>query len=254
MVLVIDIGNSNIVIAIYKDDAWINSFRYETKDNQPQMFYERGLAEILFEWGIKYDEISKVAISSVVPNMNDKIYQACRNITGKEPMLLNVELYKKINFHIPLPNEIGSDLVANAYGCIKTYGKPSIIVDFGTALTFLVVHPQKGIEGVSIAPGIKTAFNSLYSNTALLPEAQFTKPTSAIGQNTSHAIQAGIIIGYEGLVEHLLNKIKEELSEEYQVVATGGMSEIMSNITDKFDVINKNLTLDGVRLLALDIV
>jgi type III pantothenate kinase len=250
MDLIIDIGNSNIVLSIYKNDSWTNAFRYETKDDRPQFFYEKGLAEILFEWGVHSGNIKQVVISSVVPAMNQKIIDTVRRVINIEPILLSSDIFKELNFHIPLPNEIGSDLVANAYAASKLYDKSCIIVDFGTALTFVVVDQFKGIQGVTIAPGIKTAFHSLYTNTALLPEVNFHKPTSVIGKNTSEAIQAGIVFGYEGLVKHILEKIKQELGEEYYVVATGGLAEVMNDLSGLFDVINKNLTLEGIRLIG----
>jgi type III pantothenate kinase len=249
MKLIIDIGNSNIVIAIYRTD-WDKIFRLETKDNQPQVYYERGLADILFEWGIKVSEIQSAIVSSVVPDMNEKINNAIKNVLNIDPVLINPEIIKSLPIHVTHINEIGSDLVANAFAAVNLYKKPTIVVDFGTALTFTVVHPSYGIQGVTIAPGIKTAISSLYTNTAQLPAVPLSRPDSAIGKDTSHAIQAGIIIGYEGLVDHLINRIKAELDEEYMVVGTGGLSESLSNITKSFDEVNKMLTLEGIRMIS----
>jgi type III pantothenate kinase len=249
MKLIIDIGNSNIVIAIYGTD-WDKIFRLETKDNQPQVYYEKGLADILLEWGVKPSQIDIAMVSSVVPDLNEKILAAIRNVLYSEPVLINPDILRKLPFHIPHINEIGSDLVANAFAAVSLYKKPCIIIDFGTALTFTVAHPTKGIQGVTIAPGIKTAISSLYTNTAQLPNVLLSRPDSAIGKDTSHAIQAGIIIGYEGLVDHLISRIKAELDEEYMVVGTGGLSESLSNITKPFDEVNKMLTLEGIRLMS----
>jgi type III pantothenate kinase len=249
MELIIDVGNSNIVIAIYQN-GWDKVFRYETKDNQPQIYYERGLAEILLEWGISSSQINYAIISSVVPELNEKIRSAVQSVLRKEPHLINPDILEKLPIHIPHINEIGSDLVANAFAAVIKYNRPSIVVDFGTALTFTVVHPELGIQGVSIAPGVKTAFSSLFTNTAQLPQVPLDRPESAIGKNTIHALQAGIIIGYEGLVMHLLEKIKAELQEPYIVIGTGGLSESLKSITCHFDYVDKMHTLEGIRLIG----
>lgn len=249
MDLVIDIGNSNIVVALRKDKHWENIFRYETRDPQPGLFYENGIASLLFEWGTHANQISEITISSVVPELNEKITTAVFNATGIKPLLIRPQHLKMLDFPIPHVSEIGTDLVANAFGAISLLQSPCIITDFGTALTFTVAHPIRGIEGVTIAPGIKTAFTSLSGQTAQLPNVTMELPDSAIGKNTSHAIRAGILIGYEGLVSHLLTKIKEELPEKYLTIATGGVSEAIAFIPSIFDHTQKNLTIEGIRLM-----
>lgn len=253
MHLVFDIGNSNVVIALYKDNAWAHLFRYETKDGQPALYYQNGLSNLLFEWGVHAGDIQQVTISSVVPHLNDKITSAIIHSIGIVPLLLSPAHLKKLSFPVPHVNEIGTDLVANAYGATTKWGQPCIVVDFGTALTFTVAHPVKGIQGVTIAPGIKTAFSSLSSQTAQLPNVGLHLPPSAIGKSTPHAIQAGVLIGYEGLVLHLLSKIKEELPEPYLTVATGGISEAITFITNHFDHVYKNLTIEGILKLGREL-
>jgi type III pantothenate kinase len=249
MQLIVDIGNSNIVIAVFDGD-WKNIFRYETKENQPQIYYEKGLGNILFEWGLKPSMIDKAIISSVVPDMNERIVNSISNLIGKEAILINASILQQLNIHIPHVNEIGSDLVANSVAALSIFKQPCIVVDFGTALTFTVVHPKAGIQGVTICPGIKTAFASLASNTAQLPNVSLQRPESAIGKNTVHALQAGVIIGYEGLVSHLIERIKSELDEPYLVIGTGGLSTSLTNITKNFDHVNKLLTIEGIKLIG----
>ncbi|MBL0083059.1 MAG: type III pantothenate kinase [Saprospiraceae bacterium] len=222
MQLVVDIGNSNIVIALRAGEDWQHIFRYETKEDQPGLYYKNGLMSLLFEWGVHAGHLKSVTISSVVPHLNQKIVEAVQHATGILPLLLG----------------------------IKIWNQPCIVADFGTALTFTVVHPIEGIQGVTIVPGIKTAFGSLSDHTAQLPQVSLIRPASAIGQNTAHAIQAGILIGYEGLVGHLLAKIQDELTENYLTVATGGLSEALENITRPFDHIEKNLTIEGILLMG----
>jgi len=251
--LVFDIGNSNVVIALHKDNAWAHLFRYETKDDQPALYYQNGLSNLLFEWGVHSGDIQQVTISSVVPHLNDKITSAIIHAIGIVPILLGPAYLKKLSFPIPHVNEIGTDLVANAYGATIKWGQPCIVVDFGTALTFTIAHPKQGIQGVTIAPGIKTAFSSLSAQTAQLPNVALHLPPSAIGKSTPHAIQAGVLIGYEGLVLHLLGKIKAELPETYLTVATGGISEAITFITNHFDHVYKNLTIDGILKMGVEL-
>ena len=250
MQLVVDIGNSNIVIALRVGEVWQHIFRYETKEDQPGLYYKNGLMSLLFEWGVHAGHLKSVTISSVVPHLNQKIVEAVQHATGILPLLLGPGHLKQLDLVIPHANEIGTDLVANAYAAIKIWNQPCIVADFGTALTFTVVHPIEGIQGVTIVPGIKTAFGSLSDHTAQLPQVSLIRPASAIGQNTAHAIQAGILIGYEGLVGHLLAKIQDELTENYLPVATGGLSEALENITRPFDNIEKNLTIEGILLMG----
>ena len=248
MILAIDVGNTNIVIAMYKDGVWTNTFRYETKEPQPELFYENALRNILLEWRISSAEVNKCVISSVVPDVNHIISEAVLSVTGHVPLLLQPDVYKSLDLAIPHPYEIGSDIVSNAYAAVKLYSPRCIIVDFGTALTFTVVNTET-ILGVTIAPGLTTAIQALANNTAQLPVVPLEMPQSAIGHDTVSAIQAGILWGYVGLVKEILNKQKSELPDEYIVIATGGLSSILHPLESEFDVISKMLTLDGMRLI-----
>lgn len=249
MIIAIDIGNTNIVIAMQKDSVWTNSFRYETKEPQPEFFYEQALRNIFLEWNILPSEAQHCVISSVVPDINQTIIDAIVSVTGHLPLLLQPEIFKKLDMHVPHPYEIGSDIVSNAYAALRLYGPTCIIADFGTALTFTVVNQVEGISGVTIAPGLKTAIASLASNTAQLPLVPLELPPSAIGHDTVSAIQAGVLWGYVGLVKEIISKIKSESLQPYKVIATGGLSSILHPLESEFDVISKTLTLDGMKLI-----
>lgn len=250
MVLAIDIGNSNIVIGLYRENGWTHTFRYETKEVQPEFYYENAMRNILLEWGVAYSEVSSTVISSVVPDLNDVIVQAVKYVTGHEPLVLNPDIYKSLDMYVPRPYEIGSDLVANAYAAVHKYRTDAIVVDFGTALTFTVVSIDQGIKGVTIAPGLKTAIASLSDNTALLPTVPLEMPGSAIGTDTVSAIQSGVMWGYVGLVRELTLKIKAELGYDYKIIATGGLLALIEPLQSLFDVMDKMLTLDGMRLIC----
>jgi len=250
MFLATDIGNTNIVIAVHDGTSWKHKVRYETKDNQPAFYYETGLRDTLLEWGIAPDDIESAAISSVVPDITDKIVSAVAQNIRLEPAILDPELFLSLDMRIPKVYEIGSDLVANAYATRELYSHNSIIVDFGTALTFTIYDHNVGITGVTIAPGLRTIISTLSDSTSLLPQVDISLPDSAIGTSTSTAIRSGVLFGFVGMVRELLTRIKSELNGSYQVIATGGLSTALAELADQYDHLNKDLTLEGIRLLA----
>lgn len=249
MFLVADIGNSNIVIAVHDGENWKYKYRYDTKTVQPVLFYETGLRDLLLEWGIQPSEITDAAISSVVPDLTESIYDAFLANIRFSPLVLGPEVFLKLDMKIPKVYEIGSDLVANAYCSKHLFKKNTIIVDFGTALTFTVFNQNTGIEGVTISPGLKTIISTLSGSTAQLPEVEITIPQSAIGSSTSTAIRSGVIFGFIGQVKEILTRIKSELKDPYYIVATGGLSTVIEELKSEFDVVNKDLTLEGIRLI-----
>lgn len=249
MFLATDIGNSNIVIAIHDGKNWKYKYRYDTKTVQPVLFYENGLRDLLLEWGIQPSEIKSAAVSSVVPDITEMIVTAIVANIRFEPLLLSPEIFLGLDMEIPKIYEIGSDLVSNAYAAKKRFAKNTLIVDFGTALTFTIYKEGEGIEGVTIAPGLKTIISTLSGNTAQLPEIEIKVPNSAIGQSTSTAIRAGVLFGFIGMVKEILSRIKNELDEPYFIVATGGLSSVIEELQTEFDLIDKDLTLDGIRLI-----
>ncbi|MFZ1750109.1 MAG: type III pantothenate kinase [Saprospiraceae bacterium] len=251
MTLAVDIGNSNIVIALYKADHWTKTFRYETKETQPEYFYEGALRNLLLEWGISSSKINNSVISSVVPDLNESIRYAIFSVMGHQPLIINPEVIMALDIHMPHPYEIGSDIVCNAYAALKLYGSKVIVIDFGTALTFTAADHDKGLFGVSIAPGLQTAAISLASHTAQLPMVPMELPKSALGYDTMSAIQSGVMWGYVGLVKEMIGRIKSEIGSDYKVIATGGLSTILHPLEDNLDQVDKMLTLEGMRLIQI---
>ncbi|MDF1694740.1 MAG: type III pantothenate kinase [Saprospiraceae bacterium] len=253
MFLVADIGNSNIVIAIHDGEQWKYQYRYDTKQIQPKIFYETGIRDLLLEWEIPAGKIENAAISSVVPDVTDLIHEAFISNIRFEPLILSPKVFKKLDMKIPKIYEIGSDIVANAFVAKNQIKQNSIIVDFGTALTFTIVKKDSGIEGVTIAPGLKTIISTLSGNTAQLPEIEVKVPVSAIGTSTSSAIRAGVFYGFVGLVKEILSRIQKELDGPYLIVATGGLSTVIEELKSEFDQIDKELTLEGIRQISLSV-
>ena len=253
MFLAVDIGNSNIVISIHDGADWIRTFRYESKDEQPAVYYIAGLSDILLEWGISPADIHNTAISSVVPRLNDKITEVLQIITGRTPHLLGPDDFLALPMNVPKVYEIGSDLVANSYAAINKYQLDSLIIDFGTAMTFTVASVEHGIQGVSIAPGLKTAMQALSGNTAQLPEVWLSWPSSALGHSTEEAIKAGVLVGYYGLVSELRKQILSEYPNVKQVIGTGGLVSVIEPLQALFDVVDQELTVEGIRLIMKDL-
>ncbi len=252
MFLAIDAGNSNVVFALFdeKSGKWTNQFRLET--NTPKLISQLGKKVPLYflEHGIHSSDIKSVGFSSVVPEINHIIQQFCQGYFGIEPYTISAKSYDSLPVRSLRPNEIGTDLMCNVMAAYSKYLKPVIIVDFGTALTFTAVDLGGQILGINIVPGLKTAIKSLFTNTSKLPEVKLELPESALGKDTIHAIQAGILYGYTGLVKGMIETIKAETKLDFTIVATGGLAAILTPLKDTFDDIDRNLTLEGLRLIT----
>ena len=250
MDLIFDIGNSNIVISWVKNNVWIPPKRVKTNRKLPEVYYRNLLSILSLEHGLNFGEIEKVVISSVVTEVTDLVATAIQYYYGKDPIILDGKLFSNLDMSVKRPYEIGSDLVSNAYCVFKEYEGDHIIVDFGTALTFTILKANEGIQGVTIAPGLKTSINALSRGTSKLPEVPLELPGSVVGHNTTHAIQAGVLYGYIGLVKEILSRIKTELGSHYKVVATGGLREVLKELREEFDEVDELLTLKGIQLLG----
>lgn len=249
MLLAIDIGNTDVTLGLHNQNQWVHIWRLSSAANRPELFYGIKLREFFFEAGIKPEAVQKIVISSVVPGLTDRIINVVSTLFEKEPIVLGPEVYQKLPIEVLNPYEIGSDLVANALAAHVRFKQNCIVVDFGTALTFTTISGSGKILGVAIAPGLKTAIKSLSQNTAKLFDVPLEMPQSALGKNTVHAIQAGILMGYEGLVSSMLQRIKNELADaQCATIATGGLSSIIIPLKNQFTEVDQNLTLNGLRI------
>jgi len=250
MLLAIDIGNSDIVLGLHDGQRWLPLHRIPTHFSPRQQDYEAEARKFFTENKLDLSVVDRVVLSSVVPGETALVRTMARDLFGVLPVLVGPEIYPRLGLDILSPREIGTDLVANAVYAYHTYRPEAcVVVDFGTALTFTVVSGTGKIEGVSIAPGLKTAVRSLSTNTAQLPEVPLVMPASAIGKNTVHAIQAGILWGYVGLVKGLLSQIQAEVGP-CKVLATGGLSSVLTPLHGLFEEVDPLLTLNGLRLIS----
>jgi type III pantothenate kinase len=270
MLLVIDIGNTNIVAALFANASVSGSGenapsplgRIFTDSNRTGDEYGIIFRSLLREKGIAPEAITASIVSSVVPALIGPFLSMIEGLTGKKPLLVNHTLYHLLPVKIPKSreHEIGADLVCNVVEAYARF-RPCIVVDFGTALTFTAVDSAGNLLGTAIAPGLGIAVKSLAQHTALLPSVALEAPPSALGTNTVHAIQSGIVLGYKGLVETMIARLKDEMrrmdadgagagSTEIIVIATGGLNSVLSPITNVFQHVDRNLILYGLRRIA----
>ena len=247
MKIAVDVGNSNIVIGISDESKWKHIWRIRTHTTDDSLpYYEMKLNDLFLENDIELGKVEAVIISSVVPDKNDIINHLFASIYGLKVYWVNPKIYPKLPIGIHNPLEIGTDLVANAVAARQRFKSNCIIVDFGTALTFTTLNEEGNIIGVSIVPGLMTAITTLSFNTAQLPEVVLTPLDSALGHNTTTAIQSGIYYGYTGLVKNMVAEIKKELCAPCVVIATGGLSNRLKSLYGLFEERIPSLTLDGL--------
>jgi len=250
MLLVIDIGNTDIVGGLYRAGGLVSSFRLRSQARRTEDEYSAGFLAHLAERGVAATEIEQVVISSVVPALTPTIRQLCLRLFGREALVLGPDFWPRLPLELPSPREIGSDLVANALAAHRRFARDCLVVDFGTALTFTALRGGGKVLGVTIAPGLCTAIESLTRHTAQLPEVELVPPASVIGTDTVMSIQAGVLHGYAGLVEHLCAAISKEMGGRVHVVATGGLCKVIAPLVSCFDLIDQGLTLDGLAFAA----
>lgn len=259
MILAIDIGNTNVKIALFKKTKLINVWRLSTDTKRTGDEYLAIIGNLFSTARINPVKIEKTVISSVVPALIGPFVNVAQSLTEKKPLVINSEIYSKLPISLPetAKAEIGTDLFCDALAAWEKYKCPCIITDFGTALSFIAVNQEGHIAGVAIAPGIRTAFNSLFNNTAQIPAIPLEIPETSLGKNTVVAVQSGIVLGYKGLVETLISNMKNDMEKEFgtnqkeiKVIATGGLNSMLQPITDVYDCVDKDLTLEGIYTIA----
>ncbi len=250
MIVCIDIGNSNIKYAVFAGDELKFSFRIATDLKKTSDEYGVQLVSMLRLNGVNEKEITGGIFSSVVPSLDYTIEHMLAVYLSVKPLQIAPGLKTGLRMRADNAREVGADRIVNNVSALKKYGaeRPIVVVDFGTATTFNVLKGGEFIGGV-IAPGIKGSLDSLVSGTAKLPRVEIEAPKSVIATNTVTNMQAGIVFGFAGLVEFLVRKIEKELGEDVLTVATGGFSEVIAKETKCIDVIDKMLTLDGLKYL-----
>ncbi|MBE5753023.1 MAG: type III pantothenate kinase [Clostridiales bacterium] len=252
MIICIDIGNTNIKYAIFDGENLKISFRVATDLKKASDEYGEQLTGMLTAKGISVSELTGGILSSVVPPLDYTIEKMCDLYLSIKPLKIVPGLKSGLNIRCDDAREVGADRIVNCVSAIVNYGenKPLIVIDFGTATTFNVINENNEFIGGVISPGIKGSLESLVSGTAKLPRVEIEAPKSVIAKNTVTNMQAGIVFGFAGLVEYIVKRIKKELKRnDVKTIATGGFSEIISKEVECIDVVDKLLTLKGLKYL-----
>ena len=239
MLLVFDVGNTNMVIGVYEAKKLIKNWRINTDIHKTSDEYGMLINNLLAYDKIDIKSIDDVIISSVVPNVMHALENFCIKYCEKKPMIVGPGIKTGLNIKYDNPKQVGADRIVNAVAAIEKYGSPLIIVDFGTATTFCAISEKAEYLGGTICPGLIISSEALFNGAAKLPRVELTKPGKTICKTTVEAMQSGIIYGYVGQVEKIISIMKKELgSEDVKVIATGGLSSLIHSETDSIDYID----------------
>ncbi len=251
MLLTMDIGNTNIKIGVWDGDTLKISWRVSTAASRTADEYGMVIYDLLRQQGLKFADIEAAVMSSVAPALNYTIEHMCKFYLGKKPLTITSHTKTGIKVEYDNPRELGTDRIVGAAAAYQLYGGPVIVIDFGSATTFNLVTADGRYIGGAIAPGIKTATESLVTTAAKLPRIELEKPKNIVGTSTKSCMQSGIIYGYTGLVKYMVDKFKQlDEMKGAKVVATGGLSELVENTEPELiDVIDRALALKGLKYI-----
>ena len=249
MILVIDIGNTNTVLGVYRGEDLIGHWRVASDRNRTADEYGILFKNFLINAGIDPAEIHRIAVSSVVPPLVTTIEMVCENYFNIKPLIVGPGTKTGINLKVDNPREVGADRIVNAVAAYQLYGGPLIIVDFGTATTFCAVKANGDYLGGAIAPGIGISTEALFTRASKLPRIEIIKPDRVIGKGTVVSMQSGIFYGFVGQVDGIVARMQKEMGEKARVVATGGFAQMIGHESACIDIVNPLLTLQGLLIL-----
>ncbi|CAM3962448.1 type III pantothenate kinase [Alicyclobacillus pomorum] len=248
-ILVMDVGNTNTAVGVFQGERLAHHWRVTTaKDRTAD---EMGiLIKTLFQdQGLKSERVNGVVVSSVVPPMVSVIEDMCKLYFRCAPLIVGPGIKTGLLVKYENPRDVGADRVANAVAAVHRFGCPVIVVDVRTATTFTVVNQEGHYIGGVIAPGVKSSANALFQQTAKLPSIDLAAPRNVIGKNTVSSMQSGIVYGFAGLIDHLVERICQEVPAPYRVVATGHYARLISPHSSVITDVVPHLTLEGLRIL-----
>ena len=250
MLLAIDVGNTNVVFALYCEAELLAVWRSATNIQRTADEYAVFLATLMQGKNIDVAEVKAAIMGSVVPEANFNLIKLCRDLFKCDPMIVGAkDVDSGLKVLLDRPEEIGADRIINAVGGLQAYKPPLLIVDFGTATTFDVVDANSDYQGGAIAPGINLSLQALHLAAAKLPRVNVMPSRNVIGKNTKDAIQSGIYWGYVGLIDGMITRIKKELGQPMTVIATGGLAELFMAEIPAIEYLDKDLTLRGLRTI-----
>lgn len=251
MLLVIDVGNTNMVFGVFDGEKLVANWRLSTQSGRTSD--ETGLLiRNLFEYSeVSVNEIEAIIVSSVVPNVMHSMLNGIKKFLKKDPIVVRAGLKTGINLRMENPKEMGTDRIVNLVAAHEIYGGPAIVVDYSTATTFDVVSENgEFLTGIT-APGLQTCADALYQKAANLPKFEIVNPDSIITKNTIESMQAGLVVGHIGEAKYIIQRIREHFKcPNMKVIATGGLGKVIhEEEKDIFDVYDSVLALHGLRLI-----
>ena len=249
MLLVFDIGNSNIVLGTYEGKKLLRHWRISTDRSKTGDEYGMLINNLFRYQGIRMTDIDAIIISSVVPPLIVPFQRMCVRYFGGEPLVVGPGIKTGMRIHYENPREVGADRIVNAIGAYEKYGGPLVIVDFGTATTFCAIAQNGDYLGGAIAPGIGISTEALFQRAAKLPRIELVMPKSVICRTNVASMQAGIILGFVGQVDEIVRRMKAELEAEAKVIATGGLANLIAQQSRTIDIVEPFITLEGLRII-----
>lgn len=249
MLLVMNVGNTNTVLGVFEGRRLRVSWRLTSRREQTADEYGVFIQTLLKSRGIEPGQLTAVAISNVVPPVQQTLVWMCEKYFGFPPFSVEPGVNVRMPLRVENPKEVGPDRIVDAVGAVELYGAPVIVIDFGTATTFDCVNPRREFVGGAIAPGIIVASEALISRAARLFRVELVRPKEAIGRSTVTNLQSGIIYGYAGLVDGLVERMRAEMEGTPTVVATGGLAGLIQEVARTVQHVNPDLALEGLRIL-----
>ena len=249
MLLAIDVGNTHIMLGIYKEEKILVYWRLATRRDSTEDELGMIVKNLLHNSRLGVKDIEAVIISSVVPPLMYSLERMAVKYFHVEPLIVGPGVKTGLNIKYDNPREVGADRIVNAVAAFNLYGGPLIIVDFGTATTFCAISESGDYLGGVIAPGIGISLEALFEKAAKLPRVEIVRPPRVIGKDTVASMQSGIIYGYVGQVDGIVKRISAELNEKPLIIATGGFASLIASESETITKVNSLLTLEGLRII-----
>lgn len=250
MILVIDVGNTNMTFGVYEGVELVTTFRMTTKQPRTSDEYGISIMEMLRMNGVAVEGMEGTIIASVVPNVMHALTGAVTRYVGTSPLIVGPGVKTGLKITTENPRQIGADRIVDAVAAYELYGGPVLVLDFGTATTYDLVTEDGCFAARITAPGIRISAKALWGETARLPEVEIKKPKSILAQETVSSMQAGLVYGQIGQTEYIVSQVKKESGyANLKVVATGGLGRLISEEAESIQIYNSTLTLDGLRII-----
>ena len=249
MLLVMDVGNSNIVLGCYQGDSLVIQWRIVTEQRRTSDEYGMILKDLFAARGLALGDTKAIIISCVVPPMLNMLEEMSAKYFEITPLIVGTGIKTGMTISYDNPEEVGADRIVNAVAAYEKYRKSLIVVDFGTATTFDYISPDGVYMGGAIAPGISISSEALFQRASKLPRVELIKPKTVVGKNTVASMQSGIVFGYIALVDGIVNRMKQEVKTDPMVIATGGLAHLIASESETIEEVDENLTLKGLRII-----